>query len=86
MLGLGFSGKTGREQVRGERERAVSGSLSTAGQRERGCGLNALECGMAPVRVLFGRYREEEDDPFTENPLASFPSFSDFKTSRVLAN
>ena len=27
-------------------------------------------CGMAPAP--FGRYREEEDDAFTENPLASF--------------
>ena len=73
--------------MRGGREGIVVGILIHA----EGAGSAAhvrqgRASGMATVKVRFGRYREEEDDIFTENPLASFPSFSDFKTSRVLVN
>ena len=73
--------------MRGGREGSVVGVLIHA----EGAGSAAQVWqgragGMATVKVRFGRYREEEDYTFIENPLATFPSFSDFKTSRVLVN
>ena len=63
-------GGTGREEGEG-RDRGLGDALIHHGIVRHG--ELASWCVMAPVP--FGRYREEEDDAFTEDPLAQISLF-----------
>ena len=66
-LGLGFPGKETGEGAEGLGDALILHGIMRLGEL-------ASWCGMAPAP--FGRYREEEDNAFMENPLAPFPVFN----------